>query len=82
MRDYQAEQIMKDPDAPIPDNVRVMKEEDLDSFWDTFCLGVAGIPNPREKVGNLSIPIGRAGLILSQKVSGRKQNKRLTALVL
>nr|CAD7453944.1 unnamed protein product [Timema tahoe] len=30
MRDYQAEQIMKDPDAPIPDNLRVMKEEDLD----------------------------------------------------
>ncbi|XP_068086670.1 transcription elongation factor SPT6 [Anabrus simplex] len=30
MRDYQAEQLMKNPDAPIPDSVRVLKEEDID----------------------------------------------------
>lgn len=30
MRDYQAEELMKDPDKPIPDSVRVLKEEDIE----------------------------------------------------
>ncbi|XP_043269768.1 transcription elongation factor SPT6 isoform X2 [Venturia canescens] len=30
MRNYQLDQIMKNPDAPLPDNVRVIKEEDID----------------------------------------------------
>jgi transcription elongation factor SPT6 len=30
MRDYQAEQLMKEADKPIPDNVRLLKEEDID----------------------------------------------------
>ncbi|KAJ4440072.1 hypothetical protein ANN_08204, partial [Periplaneta americana] len=30
MRDYQAEQLMKEPDKPIPDNVRLLKDEDID----------------------------------------------------
>jgi hypothetical protein len=30
MRDYQAEQLMKNIDQPIADNVRVVKDEDID----------------------------------------------------
>ncbi|XP_039292182.1 transcription elongation factor SPT6 isoform X2 [Nilaparvata lugens] len=30
MRDYQADQLMKDIDSPIPDSVRVIKDEDID----------------------------------------------------
>lgn len=30
MRDFQAEQLMKNIDAPIPDNVRVLTEEDIE----------------------------------------------------
>lgn len=30
MRDFQAEQLMKNIDAPIPDNVRVLTDEDID----------------------------------------------------
>lgn len=30
MRDYQAEQLMKDIDAPIPDHVRVIKDDDIE----------------------------------------------------
>lgn len=30
MRSYQLDQLMKDPDAPIPDNVRVMKDSDIE----------------------------------------------------
>ena len=30
MRNYQLDEIMKDPDAPLADNVRVIKEEDID----------------------------------------------------
>jgi transcription elongation factor SPT6 len=30
MRDYQAEQLMKEHDKPIPDNVRLLKDEDID----------------------------------------------------
>lgn len=30
MRDYQGEQLMKDIDAPIPDHIRVLKDEDID----------------------------------------------------
>lgn len=30
MRDYQAEQLMKNIDAPIPDYVRVLKDDDID----------------------------------------------------
>ncbi|RZF40546.1 hypothetical protein LSTR_LSTR000425 [Laodelphax striatellus] len=30
MRDYQSEQLMKDIDSPIPDSVRVIKDEDID----------------------------------------------------
>ena len=30
MRDYQAEQLMKECDKPIPDSVRLLKEEDID----------------------------------------------------
>lgn len=30
MRSYQIDQIMKDPDAPIPENVRVMKDGDIE----------------------------------------------------
>ncbi|ENN77904.1 hypothetical protein YQE_05581, partial [Dendroctonus ponderosae] len=30
MRSYQMDQIMQDPDAPIPDNVRLLKESDIE----------------------------------------------------
>ncbi|KAF7265216.1 transcription elongation factor Spt6 [Rhynchophorus ferrugineus] len=30
MRSYQIDQLMKNPDAPIPDNVRVMKDSDIE----------------------------------------------------
>lgn len=30
MRSYQLDQLMKNPDAPIPDNVRVMKDFDIE----------------------------------------------------
>ncbi|XP_015605093.1 transcription elongation factor SPT6 isoform X2 [Cephus cinctus] len=30
MRNYQLDEIMKNPDAPLPDNVRVIREEDID----------------------------------------------------
>jgi hypothetical protein len=29
MRDYQAEQLMKEPDKPIPDSVRLLTDEDI-----------------------------------------------------
>lgn len=34
MRSYQLDQLMMDPDAPIPDNVRVMKDSDFDRLKD------------------------------------------------
>jgi hypothetical protein len=30
MRDYQADQLMKEPGKPIPDSVRLLKDEDID----------------------------------------------------
>lgn len=30
MRNYQMDQLMKNPDAPIPDHVRVMKDGDIE----------------------------------------------------
>lgn len=30
MRNYQLDQLMQNPDAPIPDNVRVMKDSDIE----------------------------------------------------
>lgn len=30
MRSYQVDQLMKDPDAPIPENVRVINDGDID----------------------------------------------------
>jgi hypothetical protein len=30
MRDYQAEKLMKEPDKPIPDSFRLLKDEDID----------------------------------------------------
>jgi hypothetical protein len=30
MRDYQDEQLMKEPDKPIPDSVRLLMDEDID----------------------------------------------------
>jgi transcription elongation factor SPT6 len=30
MRDYQAEQLMKEPDKPIPDDVRLLTDDDMD----------------------------------------------------
>lgn len=30
MRTYQLDELMKNPDAPIPDNVRIMKDSDLE----------------------------------------------------
>ncbi|KAK0178826.1 hypothetical protein PV327_007674 [Microctonus hyperodae] len=30
MRNFQLDEIMKNPDAPLPDNIRVIKEEDID----------------------------------------------------
>jgi len=29
MRDYQGEQLMKDPDKPIPEGVRVLTDDDI-----------------------------------------------------
>lgn len=36
MRDYQAEQLMKEPDKPIPDSVRLLKDEDIDRWGFLF----------------------------------------------
>jgi hypothetical protein len=30
IRDYQAEQLMKEPDKPNPDSVRLLEDEDID----------------------------------------------------
>lgn len=30
MRSYQLDELMKDPDAPISDNIRVMKDSDIE----------------------------------------------------
>ncbi|CAG9102905.1 hypothetical protein JYU34_005682 [Plutella xylostella] len=30
MRDYQLDQVMQNPDAPLPDNLRLIKDEDID----------------------------------------------------
>lgn len=30
MRSYQLDQLMKDPDAPLPDNIRIMKDSDIE----------------------------------------------------
>lgn len=30
MRSYQLDQLLKDPDAPIPENIRVMKDMDIE----------------------------------------------------
>jgi hypothetical protein len=38
MRDYQAEQLMKDCDKPIPDSVRLLKDEDIDRYYFFFYL--------------------------------------------
>lgn len=38
MRDYQAEQLMKEPDKPIPDCVRLLKDEDIDRWGSLFYL--------------------------------------------
>lgn len=32
MRNYQLDQLMLNPDAPIPDNVRVIKDDDIIRF--------------------------------------------------
>lgn len=34
MRSYQLDLLMKDPDAPIPDHVRVMKDGDIERLKD------------------------------------------------
>jgi hypothetical protein len=36
MRDYQAEQLMKECDKPIPDSVRLLKDEDIDRYYTFF----------------------------------------------
>lgn len=30
MRDYQLDKLMMNPDAPIPENVRIIRDEDID----------------------------------------------------
>jgi hypothetical protein len=30
MRDYQAEQLVREPDKPIPESVRLLTDEDID----------------------------------------------------
>lgn len=36
MRDYQLDKLMENPDAPIPDNIRVLRDEDIDRYG-YFC---------------------------------------------
>lgn len=36
MREFQLDKVMENPDAPIPDNMRLIKDEDIERYR-TYC---------------------------------------------